>query len=123
MEVAKKWTLELAKERKKKKFVNILKSKNDDLDISTQTCECFKSFLKKHDAIQKDNKQESIDSYALLKHLIVNSLEQLIKLSKTYLKFMAAKLKLTYRKQISKDDMIENFSDVMLKVTVKPKLK
>ena len=51
--------LKLFEERKKKRHANSLKSKNDDSDVSTWTCEHCKSFSKSHDAIQKGNNQES----------------------------------------------------------------
>ena len=102
--------------KKKNRHVNSSKEKNNYSDVSTWTCECYKSFLKSCKAVQQGNKNELIDRCELLKHLIENGLEILISLSKTELKSMSSTLSLPCTPDISKDDIIQDFFNVMLEV-------
>ena len=114
-EVARKLTLKLVKEMKKKnKCANSSQGKNKEDDISTWTCEYCKSFLKLHKASLQGNKKELIDRCVLLKFLIENNLEHMISLSKMELKSMSSALTLPFGEGITKDDMIRNVSDVLL---------
>ena len=115
-DAAKKLSLKIVKELKKKKnrYVNVAKSKNDAADISTWTCEHCKSFLKSYGAVQQGNRNELINRCVMLKHLIENELETLTSLSKTELRSMCVELKLPDIKDMSKDNMIKSVSDAML---------
>ena len=82
-ELARKITMKLVKEQKKKnRYMNKEKGKNDYSDVSTWTCDFCKNFLKSYGAIHQGKKQELIDRCALLKYLITNRLEFLITFSR-----------------------------------------
>ena len=116
-EVARKLTMKLVKEQKKKnRCANKEKGKNDYSDVSTWTCEFCKDVLKSCGAVQQGNKKELSDRCALLKYLVANGLEFLMSASKTELKSMSDALSLPHGHGVSKDDMITNVSNVTLDV-------
>ena len=110
--LAKKLSLKMIKELKKiERCVNFMKSKNDDEDASTLTCEFCKSFSESHSAVCQGNKVDLLDRCLLLKILIASSLEKLIQLSKTELRSMCAQLALPDTSDIPIDDMTKSVSE------------
>ena len=102
--------------KKKNRYVNSEKIKNNANDVSTWTCEYCKSFLKSYGAVQQGNKSELIDRCVLLKNLIENGLENLISLPTYELRSMCLKLQFPDTQIMSKDMMIKRVSDTMLGV-------
>ena len=113
--VAKKLTLKMVKDLKKKeRCENSSKQKNDDEDASTWTCEYCKKNFKSHDAVQEGNQAKLQSRCVFLKKLISCGFENLMSMSKTDLRQMSANLTLPFGADVSKDDLIANISNVMI---------